>query len=93
MDINTGRVDPVNLISDANSKEIFNFLGKIIFKDRDKRKPEDYKILRNQESINNYIALQLYRDFNNKIDVLSDLKIEFLEFKNLENTKVKKIKP
>lgn len=93
LDANTDRVDHISLITNGNSKEVFDNLGKIMFKSKDKRTDEEYQILRNQQAISTYISTEIYSDSDKKVDPLSDLKKEFIEFKNLDNIKVKKIKP
>lgn len=54
LDINMTIVDHLNLISEQNSNEVLNVIGKIIFKEKHERKPHEFQILREQGIVSNF---------------------------------------
>jgi hypothetical protein len=81
LDINAHRIDPIYLISEQNSTEIFNIFGKIMWKEKDKRTDKDRQILKEQDRVNNCLQLYLFDFSDDKIDIFSDLKKEFTTWK------------
>jgi len=93
LNINMIRVDPINLISEENSKKVLSVFKEIMMKSKHDRTPEEFKTIRNQDFIQNYINLIVLRDDK---DYFENLKSEFVEFKrnqlsseNLKNNKMK----
>ena len=91
LDINMTRVDHINLLSDQNSEEILNFFGKILFKSKDKRTTKEFKDLREQERVNNFIVLFAFQKHDENIDIYTNIKNEFLEFYKNSNKLQEKI--
>lgn len=81
LDINSHRVDHLNLLSEQNSKEVFNVIGKIIWKSKDKRTPKEFELLREQGIINNLLQLHMLYLIDEKVDICSNLKTEFKTWK------------
>jgi hypothetical protein len=81
LDINSHKIDTTNLISEQNSKDIFNIIGKIVWKAKEKRTDKEWKILREHTIINNYLQLELLYLYEDKIDIFRDLKKEFKTWK------------
>ena len=81
LDINMTRVDHLNLLSEQNSEQVLNMIGKIIFKSKDERTDDEFKILREQGMVSNYFQLIT---LSVKEDVCNDLKQEFVDFQNLK---------
>lgn len=79
LNINMIRVDPINLISEENSKKVLSVFKKIMIKSKHNRTQEEFQILRNQDIIQNYINLIVLRDDK---DYFENLKSEFVDFKN-----------
>lgn len=79
LNINMIRVDPINLISEENSKKVLSVFKKIMMKSKHDRTQEEFQILRNQDIIQNYINLIVLRDDK---DYFENLKSEFVDFKN-----------
>lgn len=80
LDINMTSVEHLNLISEQNSKAVWNTIGKIMFKSKDKRTDEEFRVLRTQGMINNYLQLTTFDLSDKKIDICNNLKQEFLQF-------------
>lgn len=81
LDINNHRIDPIYLISEQNSTDIFKTFGKIMWKDKDKRTDKEWKILQEQDRVNNYLKICLYDLSDDTTDIFSDLKKEFITWK------------
>lgn len=89
LNINMTSVDHIHLISDQNSKNVLKVIGKIMFKDKHSRTNEEFKILREQGIIANYLQLTTLSVTE---DVCNDLKKEFIEFQKLKVNNLKKPK-
>lgn len=91
LNINMTRVDPINLISEENSKKVLSVFKKIMIKSKHNRTQEEFQILRNQDIIQNYINLIVLRDDK---DYFENLKSEFVDFKSkqLSSEQTKKTK-
>lgn len=89
LDINMTRIEHLHLISNQNSDEVLKVIGKIMFKDKHSRTPTEFETLREQGIISNYIQMIV---LSVKEDVCSDLKQEFIDFKQLNNNNSKKLK-
>jgi hypothetical protein len=80
LDINSS-VDPSYLLSEQNSQEVFDILGNILWKQKDKRTTKEFRVLRSQDRVNSVIQLNvIYLDEDN-IDICNDLKKEFKTWK------------
>lgn len=89
LDINMTQIDHLNLISEQNSKEVLNIIGKIMFKDKHSRNTEEFQILREQGMVSNYLQMIT---LSVEKDICRDLKNEFIEFQNLKNKQSSKLK-
>lgn len=89
LDINMTSVDHLHLISEQNSKEVLDVIGKIMFKDKHSRNNEEFQTLREQGMVSNYLQLIT---LSVKEDVCNDLKKEFIDFQNLKLNSIKKAK-
>ncbi len=81
LDVNCDRVDPIYLISEQNSTEVFDVLGEIMWKAKDQRTKKEFQILREQSRIHNSLQLNIIYLNEDNIDICSDLKNEFKTWK------------
>lgn len=81
LDINMTKIDHINLISDKNSAEVIQHIGKIIFKAKHLRTDKDFEILSKEGMVSNYLQLIT---LSLEEDVCSNLKKEFVDFQNLK---------
>ena len=84
LDINMTSIDHVNLISEQNSTDVINLIGKIMFKDKSSKTDKDFEILRKESIVSNYLQLIT---LSLEEDVCSNLKKEFVDFQNLKSIK------
>jgi hypothetical protein len=83
LDINMTRVEHLNLISEQNSKEVLDTIGNIMFKDKHDRTDAEFKVLRDQGMVANYLQLIT---LSVEEDVCNNLKKEFIEYHNPQKT-------
>lgn len=81
LDRDSDRVDPLYLFSQQNSTEVYKKIGKIIWKAKDNRTDKEWKTLTDHGIIHNSLQLNIYYLSDDKIDIFSDLKKEFITWK------------
>ena len=83
------RVDHINLLSNENSTGVLNTFGKILNKEKHKRTPKEYTVLREQSMVSNMIVMTVYDKYDKAVDMCENIKKEFSEFINSLKKEVK----